>query len=72
MPFSQSFNVSWTQILQQLKYVSRCSMLVMFLRAICWLVGAFSVHIQPENELQEARESQTGAQSDIRLGVETL
>ena len=49
-----------------------CSMLVMFLRARCWLVGAFSVHIQPQNEL---RESHTGADvtlSDIRLAVERL
>ena len=40
--------------------------------ARCWLVGAFSVHIQPQNEL---RESQTGADvtlSDIRLAVERL
>ena len=38
------FCSSWNRLL--------CSMLVMFLRARCWLVGAFAVHIQPENELQ--------------------
>ena len=38
-------------------------MLVMFLRARCWLVGAFSVHIQPQNEL---RESHTGADVTLR------
>ena len=46
-------------------------MLVMFLRARCWQVGAFSVYIQ-QNKLQE---SQTGADvtvSDIRLAVERL
>ena len=37
------FCSSWNRLL--------CSMLVMFLRARCWLVGAFSVHIQPQNEL---------------------
>ena len=36
------------------------SMLVMLLGARCWLVGAFSVYFQWQNEL---RESQTGAES---------
>ena len=55
---ARRFCSSWNRL--------QCSMLVMFLRARCWLVGAFSVHIQPQNEL---RESQTGADvtlSDIR------
>ena len=61
---ARRFCSSWNRLL--------CTMLVMFLTARCWLVGAFSVHIQPQNEL---RESHTGADvtlSDIRLAVERL
>ena len=46
-------------------------MLVMFLRARCWLVGAFAVHIQPANELRNHKLELT-ALYDIRLAVETL
>ena len=73
-PFSQSFSVSWTQILQCSWNWLLCSMLVMFLRARCWLVGAFAVHIQPAT-WNELRESQTLADVtlyDIRLADETL
>ena len=57
------FCSSWNRLL--------CSMLVMFLRARCWLVGAFAVHIQKAKRTVEAnRKSLAGADvtlSDIRV-----
>ena len=58
------FCSSWNRLL--------CSMLVMFLRARCWLVGAFSVHIQPKTNYGESHTGADVTLSDIRLAVERL